>query len=122
MLGNEQSSLSSSTKRRECFSMYASTALVHITRPSSPSPNERGSGGISLLASAESSRGDQLACVVAGSLRRSAADRPAHPPLHLRRVVPLVPRHGRDDLLTSGRDRSHQSRIRAGPRRQRRPA
>src|SRR5260370_17082312 len=31
MLGNEQSSSSSSTNRREFFSMYASTALVEIT-------------------------------------------------------------------------------------------
>src|ERR1700738_538684 len=33
MLGNEHSSFSSSTKRREFFSMYASTALVEITVP-----------------------------------------------------------------------------------------
>jgi len=33
MLGKEHSSFSSSTKRREFFSIYASTALVEITVP-----------------------------------------------------------------------------------------
>src|SRR5207302_5413310 len=122
MLGKEQSSFSSSTNRAEFFSMYASTALVEITLPSYPCPDERGSGGVSLLAAGEPRLGNQLASLVARGFRRGPPNRSSDSAFDLGRVVPLVPRDGRDDVLASRRDRHHQPRVRAGASRQRRPA
>src|SRR5579859_4602633 len=97
MLGKLQSCLSSSTKRREFLSMYASTALVEITPPFLHWPYGR--RRLQILAEAEPRAGDQLAPLVGGGLRDGAHTRPADPALHLGGLVPLVPRHGRDHLL-----------------------
>src|SRR2546427_2321113 len=121
MLGKAQSSSSSSMKRRVFFSMYASTALVEITTsffhcpyarrharfdpPTRPgcfaagSTSPRGGEGVPLLPAAQPRPRDQVAPLVGEGFRRGGQPGPAHPSVDFGRVVPLVPRHGRDDLL-----------------------
>src|SRR5260370_27336273 len=115
MLGKEQSSLSSSTNRREFFSMYASTALVEITAsffhcpyarrharfhpPTRPgcfaarSTSPRGGEGVPFLPAAQSRPRDQFAPPVGGRIRRARhAESPDTAP-DFRRLVPLPPPH-----------------------------
>ena len=54
-------------------------------------------------------------------LRRGSPARAPGPPLALGGLVPLVPRHGRDELLGPARDRRRQRALRAHPRGQRPP-
>src|SRR5581483_7248191 len=116
MLGKLSSSLYSSMNRFAFFSTYASTALVEITGPFLHWACDR--RRVPLLAPTQPGPGGRLAALVGGGLRGGAPAGQAHPPLHLRGVVSLVPRHGRDHLLEPGCDRPHQGRVRAGARRQ----
>src|SRR5439155_20696848 len=79
---------------------------------------ERGGTGVSLLAAPQSPVGSQLARLVAWGVRRGEGDRPPDSPFDLSGLVSLVPRDGRNDLFASERDRHHQPRVRARPRRQ----
>src|SRR5215831_1390752 len=120
MLGKLHSSFSSSTKRRELLWMYVSTALVDITPPFLHWLCD--SRRLPLFPAAEPRERDRMAAVVGGRIRRGEAGSPSHTAVHLRGVVPLVPRDGRDDLLQQRRHRPHQGRVRSNPCRQRRAA
>ena len=60
-----------------------------------------------------------MAPVGRARLRRGSPARAPDPALALRRLVPLVPRDGRDQLLGPARHRARQRALRADPRRQR---
>src|ERR1700737_3387037 len=99
MLGKAHSSSSSSIKRREFFSMYASTALVETTGQLLRNLGVHERRAVPLLPSPEPSRRDQLARMVGGCLRRSREARQADSFVDIGGLGPLGPRHGRDHLF-----------------------
>src|SRR5207237_8952477 len=90
------------------------------TAPSTP-PLGLAHERLPLLTPPEPGRRDQLAALGGGSLRGGAHEGQANPAQHLRGLVPLVPRHGRNDLLRPARHRPREPPFSACPRRTRPP-
>src|SRR5205807_4504301 len=71
---------------------------------------------VSFFAAPEPRERDRLAGVVRRCVREGAARREARAARHLRRLVSLVPRHGRDIVLRPGNHLADQRSVRGAAR------